>query len=57
MKISTTKVYEINGNLVVADNVENAIKIFREKFPFPNDVVTINLVQSKEGCLALIDIP
>ena len=29
-KITTTHIYKVNGNLVVADNVEDAVKIYRE---------------------------
>ena len=29
-KITTTYIYKVNGDLVVADNIEDAIKIYKE---------------------------
>lgn len=29
-KITTTHVYKVNGELVVADNIEDAVKIYKE---------------------------
>ena len=42
-------VYRINGKLFVARNVENAIRMFREVYPFPDDVDSVEAVRDDQG--------
>lgn len=44
-----TKIFDINGQLFVADTVEDAIKLFREEYPFPNDIQFIHKVEGGGG--------
>lgn len=53
---NTTKVFQINGHLFVADTVEDAIKLFRKEYPFPNEVEEVQLIRGRNGSsLASID--
>ena len=44
MNIKSTQVFKINGILFVADRIEDAIRIFREKFSFTIDIEQIVLI-------------
>ena len=52
MNIKSTKVFKINGILFVADSIEDAIRIFREKFSFTIDIEHIVLITGDNSNLA-----
>lgn len=45
----TTKVFRINGHLFVADAMEDAIKLFREKYSFPIEIEEVTCVKGTDG--------
>lgn len=52
MNIKSTKVFKINGILFVADCIEDAIRIFREKYSFAIDIEHIVLITGDNSVLA-----
>lgn len=52
MNIKSTKVFKINGVLFVADSLERAVSIFREKYPFPTEIERVVLITGDESNLA-----
>ena len=52
MNIKSTKVFKINGILFVADSIEDAIRIFREKYSFTIDIEHIVLITGDNSNLA-----
>ena len=52
MNIKSTKVFKINGILFVADCIEDAIRIFREKYSFAIDIEHIMLITGDNSVLA-----
>ena len=49
MKIETTHVFRVNGDLVVATNIENAIRSYKEKHPFPASVDTVERIFNNDS--------
>ena len=52
MNIKSTKVFKINGILFVADCIEDAIRIFREKYSCTIDIAHIVLITGDNSNLA-----
>lgn len=52
MNIKSTKVFKVNGRLIVADSIEDAIRIFREKYSFAIDIEHIVLITGDNSVLA-----
>jgi len=48
-----TKVWEVNGRLVVASSIEDAADVFRYEYP-TTEITMIRLLRSAEGYDALI---
>lgn len=45
----TTKIFQINGRLFVADNIGEAIRLFQDEYPFPNEVEEVQLIKGRDG--------
>lgn len=55
MNIKSTKVFKINGRLVVADSIEDAIRIFRENCSSTIEIEHVLLITGDRSNLAWID--
>ena len=55
MYIKSTKVFKINGRLVVADSIEDAIRIFRENCSSTIEIEHVLLITGDNSNLAWID--